>query len=91
MKRVSIVANFKWLSVKHLIKVILHENDVKIDVKAGLSHLPNKIIFICFNENPLKMMKNAFYFIVKAFFVLKIFNFLFWLFGHVKNSAWLEG
>ena len=91
MKRVSIVANFKWLSVKHLIKVILHENDVKIDVKVGLSHLPNKIIFICFNENPLKMMKNAFYFIVKAFFVLKIFNFLFWLFGHVKSSAWLEG
>ena len=25
---------------------------------------------------PLKMMKNAFYFILKAFFVLKIFNFL---------------
>ena len=31
---------------------------------------------ICFNESPLKMMKNAFYFILKALFVLKIFKFL---------------
>ena len=30
-----------------------------------------------FNESPLKMMKNSFYFILKALFVLKIFNFLF--------------
>ena len=28
------------------------------------------------NENPLKMMKNAFYFTLKALFVLKIFKFL---------------
>ena len=27
-------------------------------------------------ESPLKMMKNAFFFTSKAFFVLKIFNFL---------------
>ena len=40
------------------------------------SHLPKKIIFICFNESPLKMMKKAFYFILKARFVLKIFKFL---------------
>ena len=33
-------------------------------------HLPKKICFICFNERPLKMMKNAFDFIVKTFFVL---------------------
>ena len=31
---------------------------------------------ICFNERPSKMMKNAFYFILKALFVLKIFKFL---------------
>ena len=35
------------------------------------SHLPNKIIFIYFNESPLKMMKNAF-FILKALFVQNI-------------------
>ena len=32
------------------------------------------------------MMKNAFYFTLKALFVLKIFKFLSWLFGHVKNG-----
>ena len=25
------------------------------------SHLPKKILLICFNESPLKMMKNAFH------------------------------
>ena len=39
-------------------------------------HLPDKIIFIFFNESPLKMMKNAFYFILKALSVLKILKFL---------------
>ena len=34
------------------------------------------IFFICFNDSPPKMMKNAFYYILKALFVLKIFNFL---------------
>ena len=37
---------------------------------------PSPHIFICFNESPLKMMKNAFYFILKALFVLMIFKFL---------------
>ena len=36
------------------------------------------------------MMKNAFYFTVKAIFVLKIFKFLSWLFGHVEKTAGLE-
>ena len=35
-------------------------------------------------------MKNAFYFILKAFFVLKIFKFLSWVFGHVEKTAGLE-
>ena len=44
-------------------------------VKVGL--LPSKKIYvICFIESPLKVMKNAFYFILKALFVLKIFTFL---------------
>ena len=37
------------------------------------------------NESPLKMIKNAFYFTSKALFVLKIFKFLSWLFGHVAK------
>ena len=44
-----------------------------------------KIVFICFNDSPLKIMKNAFYVIVKVLFVLKIFKFLSWLFGHLDN------
>ena len=31
------------------------------------------------------MMKNAFYFTLKALFILKIFKFLSWLFGHVEE------
>ena len=37
------------------------------------SHLSKKECFICFNESPLKMMKNAFYFILKALSIVQIF------------------
>ena len=36
------------------------------------------------------MTENAFYFILKALFVLKIFKFWSWLFGHIEKTAWLE-
>ena len=35
-------------------------------------------------------MKNAFYFILKALLVLKIFKCLLRLFGHVVRTAWLK-
>ena len=35
-------------------------------------------------------MENASYLILKVPFVLKIFKFLYWLFGHVEKTAWLE-
>ena len=53
--------------------------------KVGL--LPSKKnCFIYFNESPLKMIKNAFYFILIALFFLKIFKFVltFWPYG--KNG-----
>ena len=31
------------------------------------------------------MMKNAFYFTVKVLFILKIYQFLCWLFSHIKK------
>ena len=37
------------------------------------------------NENPLKIMKNALYFTLKTFFILKIFQFFPWLFRHVEK------
>ena len=45
------------------------------DLKSA-SHFPQKICIICFIESLLKVMKNTFYFIIKALFVLKIFKFL---------------
>ena len=54
--------------------------------KFGLSPSKKKY-FICFDGNPVKMMENVFYFIVKAFFVLKILKFLSRLFGHVGKTA----
>ena len=36
-------------------------------------------------ENPIKMMENAFYFILKAFFVPRIFKFMSWLLGHIEK------
>ena len=47
-------------------------------VKGALSGLRQ----ILATESSLKMMKNAFYFTSKALFVLKIFKFLYWVFGH---------
>ena len=55
-------------------------------VKVGLSP-SKKICLICLIENSLKMMKNAFYFILKALFIRKIFKCLSRLFGHVGKTA----
>ena len=62
---------------------------VTASLKVGLSSSKTKCL-IFFIERPLKMMKNAFCIILITFFVLKIFKFLSWLFGHVVKAAWLE-
>ena len=49
------------------------------------THTFQKIVFVDFNESPLKMMKNAFYFMLKALLFLQIFTFLYWLFGYVEK------
>ena len=58
-------------------------------VKVGLSPSKKNCV-ICFIESPFEMMKNAFYFTLKALFVLKIIKFFSWLFGQVGKTAWLE-
>ena len=50
--------------------VIWQTNMLKSD-----SHLSKNVCFICFIESPLKMMKNASYFILRTVLVLKILNF----------------
>ena len=53
------------------------------------SHLPKKNFFY-FNESPLKVIKNTFYFILKTLFVLKILKFLCGLLGHAEKTAWFK-
>ena len=56
-----------------------------------VGHSPSKKdFFIHLNDSPSKMMKNTFYFILKALVFLKIFKSLSWHFGHVGKTAWLE-
>ena len=76
-------------------------NQIKFDLKSineelilflKVGHSPSKNFFwfTSMIDSPSKMMKNAFYFILKALFVLKIFKFLSWLFGHVEKTTSLE-
>ena len=51
------------------------------------SYLPKIIFFVCVTESPLKMIKIAFYFILKALFVLKISKFLSCLFDHIEKNG----
>ena len=50
-------------------------------VKSALSGLRKYLA----TKSPLQVMKNDFYFTLKALSVLKIFRFLFSLFGHVEK------
>ena len=58
-------------------------------LKIGLSP-SKKICIIWLIKSPLKMTKNAFYFILKVLSILKIFKFLSRYFGHVWKTAWLK-
>ena len=49
--------------IKKSLQKAFKEFGLEIVAQANLksdSHLPKKLIFICFNKSPLKMMKNAF-------------------------------
>ena len=52
------------------------------------SHLPKNWVFFCFNESPWKIIKNVFYFTLKALFSLTIFKLLFWLFSPRRKLTW---
>ena len=74
---------FSKLFLSRIVKIAVYWITL---IKVGLSPSKN-IFYICFNGSPSNMMKNAFYFILKPFFVLKIFKFLPWPFGHVEKMA----
>ena len=65
----------KIVSLVNIEKYLRGNNLPDLLIKVGLSP-SKKVFFICFNDSPSKMMKNAFYFILKALFLLKIFKFL---------------
>ena len=46
-----------------------------------------KDIFICLVDSVSKMMENAFYFILKAHVILKVFKFLSSLFGPAEETT----
>ena len=62
----------------------------KVVQTQGGTLLFQKYCFTCFNDSPLKMIKDAFYFILKTFFILKIFKLLSGIFGYTEITAWLE-
>ena len=71
---------------------ILYKNIIRgLTIKLNLTLVYSRILifqkknFICFNESPLKLMKNVFCFMLKTIFVLKIFKFLSSLFDHVEK------
>ena len=72
-----------WYKMHMKINALMISKENKRAFKVGLSPSKN-FDFICFNVSPLKVAKNAFYFILKALFVLKTFKFLF-------RSFWLCG
>ena len=59
--------------------ICLQNVEKKVKVKLSASK-KNFTLFV-------SLMKNAFYFILKALFVLKIFKFLTGLFDHVEKTA----
>ena len=68
---------------KHLWKSDVLSKDAGRWPASLLTGALSGLIQVLATESPLKMMKNAFYFTLKALFVLKIFKFLPWLFGYV--------
>ena len=61
----------------------------QIMVKVVLLPSPSKkTYFTAYNESPLKVMKNAFYFILKVLFVFKIFKIFSWIL--VMKKKWFN-
>ena len=68
-----------------MIKVELSNKKVDLMIKNEISS--TKYCVICFIKNPLKMLKKAFYLILNAPFILKIFKFLSSLFMSFKKNG----
>ena len=85
----KLVSSLLFLSWQFYLLILLFFRFTVNERKIGLPPFQKDYV-IFFFENPLKVMKNTFYFILKALFVLNIFKFLSWRFSHVGKKAWLE-
>ena len=68
------MGNIKQINIKKRTYYLFNDIINIKNLKVGLS-FSKKNCVICFIDSPLKIMKNAFYFILKPLFVLKIFKF----------------
>ena len=82
LKQSCKLVNIK-LTLDYMLGFGLKRKDCR-PLKVRLS-LSKKNYFIFFNENPLKLITIAFYFISKALLVLKLFKFLSLLFVQVEK------
>ena len=80
------LCRIKWRLFKVFVKLQNSPLLISNIVKGAVSGLRQFLATEC----PRKLMKTAFYFILKALFVLNIFKSLPWLFGQVEISVWLE-
>ena len=70
------------LDKKHWLEMGIEYSELKLRLSPSKENC-----FIYFNKSSLKMMSDAFYFILKSLFILKIFKYLFWILGHVEKTA----
>ena len=91
IKNLAMLHILKWkklkcVNIKKMDAIICYTIEIVQPIKGALSGLKQFLAI----QNTLKMLKNAFYFTLKALFVLKIFKLLSWLVGRVEKTAWLE-
>ena len=75
-------SQFKHVVYRHYVDYVFVLFKSKEHLKSGC-HCPKNV---CLTESLLKMINNAFYFILKALFVINIFKFLSRLFSYVEKN-----
>ena len=84
-EQINVVTVYEMNIFQTLCFIIFVKMEAHRQFLKSNSPLPKTII--CFNDNASNLMKNAFYFILKALLFVKIFKFLSCLFVHVEKTA----
>ena len=88
-KRFVILMEYSMLHIYQEVTNIKNVKYLLAPIKVRLSP-SKKIALFASVKGLLKMMIDFFYFILKTVFVLQIFRFLSWLFGHLEKTSRLE-